>query len=540
MEIYDYIVVGAGSSGCVVAGRLSEDPAVRVLLVEAGPDMNNFWVRTPAGAGKLFMNKRFNWAFDTEPVPTLGGRTVYWPRGKGLGGSSAINGMIYMRGQPSDFDHWAALGNEGWSWNDVLPYFIRSETNQRGANAYHGSQGPLHVSDAAITHPTADDFIAAAQQVGIGRSDDLNGPPHEGVAYRQYTIRNGRRHTSYNAFVEPVRHRRNLTVRTGVRVTRVLLEAGEATGIEVLDRDERRRIVATREVILSGGALASPHLLMLSGIGDAADLHRHGIAATVESPDVGRHLQDHWFGSFAWRVTPESSYNHQLRGLRKYLEGARYLLTGGGYLAVGAAPVTAYARSEAGRPEADLQLTVSPMTFKFDASGNPVVDNYPAIGGSMVLLTPDSRGHMALKSPDPLHPPAFHPNYLSDAGDIRRSLAGLRMLRRIAEAAPLASRIVHELAPGAAVTTDEQLLAHLKANGNSGWHQVGTCRMGADAQAVVDPRLRVRGVTRLRVIDASVMPRIVAGNTNAGCIMIGEKGADMIRADAAAPRAVSV
>jgi choline dehydrogenase len=451
MEIYDYIVVGAGSSGCVVASRLSEDPVIRVLLVEAGPDMNNFWVRTPAGAGKLFMNKRFNWAFDTEPVPTLGGRTVYWPRGKGLGGSSSINGMIYMRGQPSDFDHWAALGNTGWGWADVLPYFIRSETNQRGANAYHGGHGPLHVSDAAVTHPTADDFIAAAQQVGIPRSADLNGPPHEGVAYRQYTIRNGRRHTSYNAFIEPVRHRRNLTVRTGVRVTRVLLAADQATGIEVLDQGERRQIAAAREVILSGGALASPHLLMLSGIGDAAALHRHGITVTLESPGVGRDLQDHWFGSLAWRVTPESSYNHRLRGLRKYVEGARYLLTGGGYLALGAAPVTAYARSETGRPEADLQLTVSAMTFKFNASGDPVVDDLPAIGGSMVLLTPDSRGHMTLKSADPLQVPAFHPNYLSDPSDIRRSITGLRLLRRIAEAAPLASRIVDELVPGATV-----------------------------------------------------------------------------------------
>ncbi|UQP09499.1 GMC family oxidoreductase N-terminal domain-containing protein [Burkholderia cepacia] len=538
METYDYIVVGAGSSGCVVASRLSEDPAMRVLLVDAGPKMKNFWVRTPAGAGKLFMDKRFNWAFDTEPVPTLGGRTVCWPRGKGLGGSSAINGMIYMRGQPSDFDHWAALGNDGWSWADVLPYFIRSETNRRGASDHHGAQGPLHVSDAAISHPSADDFIAAAEQAGIARSADLNGPPYEGVAYRQYTIRDGRRHSSYDAFIEPVRHRRNLTVRTGVHVMRVVLEAGHATGIEVLDRGVRRHIAAAREVILSGGALASPQLLMLSGIGDAAALRRHGIAATVDSPDVGRNLQDHWFGSLAWHVMPDSSYNHRLRGLHKYLEGVRYLLTRRGYLALGAAPVTAYARSEPGRPEADLQLTVSPMTFKFSASGEPVVDDFPAIGAAVVLLTPDSRGHMELKSPAPLDAPAFHPNYLSDPGDIRRSIAGLRLMRRIANTAPLASRIVEERVPGAAVTTDEQWLAHLKTYGNSGWHQVGTCRMGVDAQAVVDPRLRVRGVARLRVADASIMPKIVAGNTNAACIMIGEKAADLIRADATPARAV--
>ncbi|TDF67163.1 GMC family oxidoreductase [Cupriavidus sp. L7L] len=538
METYDYIVVGAGSSGCVVASRLSADPAVRVLLLEAGADMDNFWVRTPAGAGKLFMDKQFNWAFNTESVPTLGGRKVYWPRGKGLGGSSSINGMIYMRGQPGDFDHWAALGNEGWGWADVLPYFLRSEANQRGANAYHGADGPLHVSDPAVGHPTADDFIIAAHSVGIPRSHDLNGPPHEGVGYRQYTIRNGRRHTSYNAFIEPVRHRHNLTVRTGVRATRVVLESGQATGVEVLEHGQPRRIAAAREVILSGGALASPHLLMLSGIGDGAALHRHGIAPAVESPGVGRNLQDHWFGSLSWRVTPESSYNHRLRGVHKYLEGARYLLTHGGYLALGAAPATAYARSEASRPEADLQLTVSPMTFKFTPSGEPVVDDFPAIGASVVLLTPDSHGHMELASPDPLQAPAFHPNYLSDPGDIRRTIAGMRIMRKIVQAQPLASRVVAEIAPGASTDTDEQLLEHLKTSGNSGWHQVGTCKMGSDPLAVVDARLRVRGVQGLRVVDASIMPRIVAGNTNAPCIMIGEKAADMIRADAVPARAV--
>ncbi|CAG2153763.1 GMC family oxidoreductase [Cupriavidus numazuensis] len=539
MEAYDYIVVGAGSSGCVVASRLSADPAVRVLLIEAGADTNKFWVRTPAGTGKLFMDKRFNWAFNTEAVPTLGGRKVYWPRGKGLGGSSAINGMIYMRGQPSDFDHWAALGNEGWGWADVLPYFIRSESNQRGANDWHGGDGPLHVSDPAIGHPTADDFIAAAQRVGIPRSADFNGPPHEGVGYRQYTIRNGRRHTSYNAFIEPVRHRGNLTVRTGMRVTRVLLEDGEATGVEVQAQGQRRRIAAVREVILCGGALASPHLLMLSGIGDGASLHRHGIVPAVESPGVGRNLQDHWFGSFSWRATAGSSYNHRLRGAQKYVEGMRYLLTHGGYLALGASPVTAYARSEPGRPEADLQLTVSPMTFRFAPSGEPVVDGFPAIGGSMVLLTPDSRGHMEMLSADPLQAPAFHPNYLSEPGDIRRSLAGMRMLRQIAQTQPLASRIVDEMAPGPDTVTDDQLLDHLKANGNSGWHQVGTCRMGNDPMSVVDARLCLRGMRRLRVIDASIMPKIVAGNTNAPCIMIGEKGADMIRADATPARVVA-
>lgn len=539
METYDYIVVGAGSSGCVVASRLSEDPHSRVLLIEAGGSMNDFWVNTPAGMAKLFASEKLNWRFKTQPVPTLGGRQIQWDRGKGLGGSSAINGMAYMRGQPEDYDAWARAGNPGWGWDEVLPYFIKSENNTRGASAFHGDQGPLCVSDPVETHPAGDDFISACANVGIPRSADLNVEPQPSVGVRQHTIRNGRRHSAYNAFIEPVRQRANLTILTGAQVTRVLLEAGEATGVEVQQSGQRRSIAAAREVILSAGALASPQLLMLSGIGDGAQLQCHGIAMQHALPGVGRNLQDHWYGSLVWRVTPGSSVNYRLSGWRKYLEGARYVLTHTGYLALGTSPVTAYVNSEPGG-RADIQLSFSPLSFSAQPSGEVAADAWPGASASVVLLTPESRGHMELASSDPLQAPLFHPNYLSTERDISRHIAGLRRLRDIVRHPPLAARIVEEAKPGPAIDSDEQLLDYLQRFGGTGWHQVGTCKMGTDDEAVVDPWLRVRGIGRLRVIDASIMPTIIAGNTNAPCIMIGEKGADMIRQDALPARAPAV
>ncbi len=314
MEIYDYIVVGAGSSGCVVASRLSEDPGTRVLLLEAGPPANSFWLEAPAGTGKVFMSKRFNWAYNTEPVPALGGRKVYWPRGKVLGGSSSINAMIYMRGHPLDFDHWAALGNEGWGWRDVLPYFKRSESNDFGASEMHRADGPLSVSRPAAHHPTYDAFIEAACRAGLSPTNDFSAPPHEGVGLRQFTIRKGRRHSSYAAFIAPVAGRRNLTVRTDTHTLRLLFDGRQAMGVEVLRGGAKQKIAAAREVILSAGSLNSPQLLMLSGVGDAEMLQRAGISTLVNAPGVGRNLQDHWFGSFLLRSTPEASYNSSLYG----------------------------------------------------------------------------------------------------------------------------------------------------------------------------------------------------------------------------------
>ncbi|MBP2839297.1 GMC family oxidoreductase N-terminal domain-containing protein [Pseudomonas sp. PNP] len=538
MDSYDYIIVGAGSSGCVVASRLSEDPEIRVLLLEAGPSMDDFWINTPAGMARLFASDRFNWRFKTAPVATLNGRQVQWDRGKGLGGSSSINGMIYMRGQPGDYDRWASLGNPGWGWNDVLPYFKRSENNARGSSAHHGVGGPLWVTDPVEVHPCAHDFITACANAGIPRSSDLNAPPYPAAGIRQYTIRDGQRHSAYKAFIEPVRQRSNLTVQTGVQVTKVLLDGDEACGVEVHQAGQRRTITARCEIVLSAGALASPQLLMLSGIGDAAQLRRHGIEPRHSLPGVGLNLQDHWYASFVWRCTPGSSVNHRLSGLRKYLEGARYLLTHGGCLALGAAPVTAYARS---RPDAevDLQLSLNPMSFSAGASGEVAADEYPGLSASVVLLSPASRGHMELASSNPLDAPLFHPAYFSDERDVRRQVAGLRLLRQIMQTAPMNTRVVEEIKPGLSCSSDEQLFDYLKQTGGTGWHPVGTCKMGNDEHSVVDAQLQVRGLRRLRVIDASIMPVIPTGNTNAPCIMIGEKGADMIRESRLAARSVA-
>ena len=538
-EIYDYVVVGAGSSGCVVAGRLSEDPTLRVLLVEAGPPADSFWIRTPAGVARLFLHPRFNWNFFTEPVPTLDGRRVYWPRGKVLGGSSAINGMVYMRGHPLDYDGWERMGNPGWGWASVLPYFKRSEANQRGASEHHGDSGPWHVSDPVLRHPSSDAFIEATARSGIARSNDLNGPPHEGVGYQQFSIRDGRRHTAYEAFIAPVRHRPNLTVASDTQVLRVLFDGRRASGIEVLHGGHRRRIAAAREVVLSGGAINSPQLLMLSGIGPGEQLQRYGIPVFVDAPDVGRHLHDHWTGSMTLICTPEASYNDEVGTLRRWWHGARYLLTRRGYLALGSSPLSAYVRSAPHLAQPDLQLVSRAMTFGFTASGRIEVDRFPGISAVSVLLDPRLRGHLELTSADPLAAPAMHPNYLADPEDARRLIVGLRMLRRILATEPLASRIVREQLPGPQAQSDEQLLEFLKKHGTTAWHPVGTCRMGSDAAAVVDPSLRVRGVERLRVIDASIMPKITSGNTSAPAVMIGEKGADMIREAALPPMAVA-
>jgi choline dehydrogenase len=529
METYDYIVVGAGSSGCVVASRLTEDPSIRVLLVEAGPPADSFWIHTPAGMAKLFLHQRFNWNYFSEPVPALNGRKVYWPRGRVLGGSSAINGMVYMRGHPLDFDRWEALGNPGWDWESVLPYFMRSEGNERGTDAYHHDAGPWKVTDPVVRHSSSDAFIEAATRNGIPRIPDLNAPPYEGIAYQQFNIHRGRRQTAYDAFIAPVRHSRNLTVATQTTALRVLFEGRRATGLELLHDGERRHVIAAREVILSAGSVNSPQLLMLSGIGPGVKLQEYGIPVLVDAPGVGSNLQDHWYTTLTLRGNRSSSYNAELRGLKKFWHGARYLLTGSGYLALGSSPLSAYIRSSPEAPQPDLQLVSRAMTFSFNAKGAVEVDRFPGISAIAVLLDPKSRGRVELRSPDPMQPLAVHPNYLADPEDGRRLVHGIRLLRMIIATDPMARLVESEQVPGPDAASDQQLLEHLKTGGGTAWHPVGTCKMGHDAMAVVDSTLRVRGVEGLRVVDASIMPKITSGNTGAPAVMIGEKAADMIR-----------
>lgn len=538
MESYDYIVIGAGSAGCVVARRLSDNPNLKVLLLEAGPASEDFWIRTPAGMGRLFKHDEYNWKFFTEPVPTLRNRQIYWPRGKTLGGSSAINGMVYVRGNRGDFDHWASLGNAGWGWDDVLPYFKRAEANQRIGDPLWGTKGPLVISDPAVKHPSAFAFLEAARSIGIPTLDEINGLEEHGAGFLQATIANGIRQTAYSAYIAPIAHRVNLVVQANTHVRRIVFDKKQATGVEVIQGDSTRTIAARREVIVCGGALSSPQVLMLSGIGDGTMLQQHGISTLVHAPGVGQNLQDHFVVRVQARATRESSYNHALSGWRKYWEGARYVTTRGGYLALGSSMAAAFVKSGPNVPYADLEISFRPMTFRYLPTGSVEVDNYPGVSASVYNMRPASKGQITLKSADPLQAPAFNPNYLGDPADVDVMLSGLHTIRRIYASEPLASRILSEIAPGSGVATDEQLIDYMEREGQCAFHPAGSCKMGNDDMSVVDAALRVRGVERLRVIDASIMPTVTSGNTNAPSVMIGEKGADLILAEAMQARAV--
>jgi choline dehydrogenase len=383
MEAYDYIIIGAGSAGCPLARGLSEDPDNSVLLLEAGPPADKFWVHTPAGMAKLYFDRLRNWNFHTEPMSRLGDRTMYWPRGKMLGGSSAINGMVFIRGHPGDFDGWRSLGNAGWGYADVLPYFRQMEHFERGEDGYRGRGGPLWISDPVVKEASSYDFIEATSRLGIPRTDDMNGLHHDGVGFMQHNIRRGRRHSAYNAFVEPVRGRPNLTVRTDCAVQRVLFDGRRAVGVEILHRGERRIIHAAREIILSAGSIKSPQLLMLSGIGPGGELKKHAVDLVHEAPGVGQNLQDHFYIHTSYRATARSSYNSRISGAAKYWEGLKYLLTHKGYLALGSSQVAAFVKAKPEESYADLQISFRPMTFNYFANGRVEVEKHPGMGVSV-------------------------------------------------------------------------------------------------------------------------------------------------------------
>jgi choline dehydrogenase len=537
METYDYIIVGGGSSGSPVAQALSEDPSIKVLLLEAGPHADRFWVNTPAGMAKLYFNQLLNWNYYTEPMSKLQGRRMYWPRGKTLGGSSSINGMVFIRGHRNDFDSWRNLGNPGWGYDDVLPYFRKMEHFERRSDHWRGQDGPLWVSDPVVKVKSSFDFIEAAKRLQIPETEDMNGEKHDGVGFMQHTIKNGRRFSAYKAFIEPIRGRPNLTVRTEAHVQRVLFEGRMATGVEVLRNGRLARIMAAREVILSGGAINTPQLLMLSGVGPAAEITRHGIPMVLEIPGVGQNLQDHFYIHTGWRSTADSSYNASLAGLWKYWEGFKYLMTRRGYLALGSSQVAAFVKSCPEEGYADLQISFRPMTFQFLPTGEARVEKEPGMGVSVYQLRPQTTGTVTLSSASASDKAVCTPNFLTDPYDIAAMISGIKQIREIMNTEPIKSRVVAEEIPGPGVKTDDDIYRFMEKTGNSAHHQGGTCKMGKDPMAVVDERLRVRGMERLRVVDASIMPHLTSGNTNAPSIMIGVKGGDMIREDAVPRRA---
>ena len=522
----DFIVVGAGSAGCAAAARLSEDPAIRVLLLEAGGEDHNRWIHIPLGFGKTFADASVNWCYETEPDPGAADRRVFWPRGKVLGGSSSINGMVYIRGQVEDFDHWRQLGNTGWSFDDVLPYFKRSEHQTRGADGFHGTGGPLCVSDVA-QHPICEAFIAATTRLGFPRNDDFNGANQDGVGYHQTTTRNGRRCSTAVGYLRPAMQRTNLRVITGALTEKILFEGSSAVGVSFRREGRLCTAHAAREVILCGGAVNSPQLLMLSGIGPQEQLARFGIPVIHHLPGVGQSLQDHYSAPIKLRCKLRITVNDvMLSNARKLKAGLEYYVFHRGPLSMISSPAALFARTRPELASPDVKISISPFSAERPQDGLHRFSGFTSIA---YQLRPESRGEIKLKSPDPFDAPAVHPNYLATETDQGTIVAGLKLCRRILATPQMQSLIEAEFQPGSAVESDEDLLDYARRRGGTVYHPTSTCKMGNDPMAVVDAELRVHGVKKLRVADASIMPTVVSGNTNAATIMIGERVADMTR-----------
>lgn len=525
---FDFIVVGAGSAGCALAARLSADPRSRVLLLEAGPKDSNPWIHIPVGYFKTMHNPRTDWCLKTEPDPGIAGRSLAWPRGRVLGGSSSINGLLYIRGQAEDYDHWRQLGCTGWSYDDVLPYFRKAEDQQHGPDMFHGAGGPLAVSDMRVRRDICDAYIEAAARNGIPRTTDFNGAQQEGAGYFQLTARNGRRCSAAVAYLRPARGRPNLTIMTDAQAQRIVIEARRATGVVYKRGDAVHVAHADSEVILASGAIHSPHLLALSGIGPAGQLAEAGIAPVHDLPGVGENLQDHLQARLTYASTRRTLNDEVNNPLLKLRIGLEYALFRRGPMSMGASQVGIFARVDPAAATPDVQFHIQPLSADEPGKG---LHRTSAFTASVCQLRPESRGRIVTTSSDPQRAPAIHPNYLASRKDQDITVAGIRLGRRLAQTQPLRDFIAAELQPGPNLTTDDELLAFARAHATTIYHPVGTCKMGVDAMAVVDPRLRVIGIERLRVADASIMPTLVSGNTNAPAIMIGEKAADMILAD---------
>jgi choline dehydrogenase len=533
---FDYIIVGAGTAGCVLANRLTADGKTTVLLLEAGGSDLSIWIQMPIGYGRTFFDRRINWMYDTEPVEALGGRRSYWPRGKVIGGSGSINAMVYVRGQPRDFDDWRTLGNIGWGWDDVLPYFKKSEDFD-WHSAHHGRGGPQHVTDISPhVHPVCHSFVETAQALGLPPSSDFNGGHPEGVGFYQINTRGGWRASTANAFLHPALKRKTLTLRTHAMASRILFEGRRAVGIAYQRRGKACEARARREVILCGGAINSPQLLMLSGIGDAATLKALGIEPLIDAKAVGRNLQDHIAVSYFYK-TRTPTLNDKLHPLiGKMRAGLRYIADRAGPLSLSVNQSGGFVRSDPAQPNVNLQLYFSPVSYtKTPLSERKLLnpDPFSAFLLSHNPCRPTSRGHLELASAEASAHPIIHPNYLGTQHDIDDVLAGNRLIRRIARTRPLADIITEELIPGEEVEGDDAQLADFRARADTVYHPTSSCMMAPDpATSVVDARLRVHGVERLRVIDASVFPTITSGNTNAPTVMVAEKGAAMMIEDA--------
>ena len=529
---YDFIIIGAGSAGCVLANRLTEDGRTTVALLEAGGRDTNPWIHVPAGYFRTMFNPEVTWQYGAGPEPHLDGRIVPWPRGRVLGGSSSINGLLYVRGQARDYDVWRQLGNVGWSFKDVLPYFRRSEDQERGSDELHGSGGPLAVSDVRMSNPLCEAFIEAASQAGVPKTRDFNGERQEGAGYYQLTTRDGRRASTAMSYLHPASKRPNLRVITGAEVHNLVLDGKTATGVRYRNNGVMHTIKAGREVLLAAGAIGSPQILELSGIGRGDVLKTAGVDVRHDLPGVGENLQDHYQVRFIYEVTTPDSLNAVWNSpWRQFKTGIEYAVTRRGILTVGAGVVGIFAKTRPELDEPDIQFHFMPLSAERPGQG---LHNFSGVTSSVCVLRPDSRGHQHIVSSDPTAQPSIIANYLATENDRRITLDGMKLARKIAEQPAFKPIVRREYFPGPQVQTEDDFMATAKERGATVFHPCGTCKMGADPKAVVDQRLKVHGIKGLRVIDASIMPNMISGNTNAPTIMIAEKASDMIREDARA------